>query len=69
MTALSGIHYLEIAVSDLAVTERFSVAAFGARRLPEADHVDAGGLRLRLHTLETHGPELPADVGNPWLAS
>lgn len=30
---------------------------------------DPDGRRLRLYTLETHGPELPADEASPWLAS
>ncbi|MCQ8239706.1 VOC family protein [Rhizosaccharibacter radicis] len=28
---------------------------------------DPDGRRLRLYTLETHGPELPADEGSPWI--
>ena len=29
---------------------------------------DPDGNRLRLYTLETHGPELAPDEGNPWIA-
>jgi catechol 2,3-dioxygenase-like lactoylglutathione lyase family enzyme len=29
---------------------------------------DPDGRRLRLCTLETHGPELPADEDSPWIA-
>jgi hypothetical protein len=28
---------------------------------------DPDGTRLRLHTLEEHGPDLRPDVTNPWL--
>jgi hypothetical protein len=27
------------------------------------------GRRLRLYTLETHGPDLPPDEDSPWLTS
>lgn len=30
---------------------------------------DPDGRRLRLYTLETHGPELPPDEDSPWIAS
>ncbi len=30
--------------------------------------VDPDGRRLRLYTLETHGPELPPDEDSPWIA-
>ena len=29
--------------------------------------VDPDGRRLRLYTLETHGPELPPDEDSPWI--
>ncbi len=29
--------------------------------------VDPDGRRLRLYTLETHGPELPPDEASPWI--
>ena len=29
---------------------------------------DPDGRRLRLYTLETHGPEIPADEHSPWVA-
>ena len=29
---------------------------------------DPDGRRLRLYTLETHGPELPPDEDSPWIA-
>jgi hypothetical protein len=30
---------------------------------------DPDGNRLRLYTLETHGPELKPDEDNPWIRS
>ena len=142
---LSGIHHLKLPVSDLAASLDFYERAFGARRIPAADHrresdgalyayiLEVPGLgtllelrlnparaaahalfdpitiavadretlerwdahltergvphspmvtaiqawlivvedpdrnRLRLYTLETHGPELPPDEENEWL--
>jgi catechol 2,3-dioxygenase-like lactoylglutathione lyase family enzyme len=141
---LRGVHHLKIAVSDLSRSVDFYTAVFGARRITEADHVDAAGrlyacildvaglgtllelrldpgqaaatagfdpvtiavddraalaawrahldaldvphsgeivavqawltvladldgTRLRLYTLERHGPELTPDVADPWL--
>jgi catechol 2,3-dioxygenase-like lactoylglutathione lyase family enzyme len=29
---------------------------------------DPDGIRVRLYTAETHGPELPPDEDNPWVA-
>ena len=141
---LRGIHHVKIAVSDLERSLKFYADVFGARRIPDADHVDdAGrlyacildvpglgtllelrlapeqaargrgfdpltlavddraaladwrshldalgvahsgevvalrawltvfgdpdGTRLRLYTLEEHGPDVTPDVTNPWL--
>jgi catechol 2,3-dioxygenase-like lactoylglutathione lyase family enzyme len=38
MQQIAGIHHLKFAVADLARSEAFYQAAFGARRLPEMDH-------------------------------
>ena len=142
---LQGIHHLKLPVSDLDTSLAFYERAFGARRIPEADHrrvsdgslyayilavpglgtalelrldperaerhrlfdpvtiavrdratlgawddyltgqgivhsevitaiqawlmvvPDPDGHRLRLYTLETHGPELTPDEDNPWV--
>ncbi len=142
---LQGIHHLKLPVSDLDTSLTFYERAFGARRIPEADHrhasdgslyayilavpglgtalelrldperaerhrlfdpvtiavrdratlaawdeyltgqgivhsevitaiqawlivvPDPDGHRLRLYTLETHGPELTPDEDNPWV--
>jgi catechol 2,3-dioxygenase-like lactoylglutathione lyase family enzyme len=144
---LQGIHHLKLPVSDLDTSLTFYERAFGARRIPEADHrrasdgslyayilavpglgtalelrldparaerhrqfdpvtiavrdratlaawdeyltaqgivhsevitaiqawlmvvPDPDGHRLRLYTLETHGPELTPDEDNPWVRS
>jgi catechol 2,3-dioxygenase-like lactoylglutathione lyase family enzyme len=144
---LQGIHHLKVPVSDLDASLTFYQRAFGARRIPEADHrresdgslyayilavpglgtalelrldperaerhrlfdpvtiavsdratlgawdeyltakailhsevitaiaawlivvQDPDGNRLRLYTLETHGPELKPDEDNPWIRS
>lgn len=144
---LRGIHHLKLPVSDLNASLAFYERAFGARRIPEADHrrasdgslyayilavpglgtalelrldperaarhrlfdpvtiavrdratldawdeyltgqgivhsevitaiqawlivvPDPDGHRLRLYTLETHGPELTPDEDNPWVRS
>ena len=144
---LQGIHHLKLPVSDLDASLAFYERAFGARRIPEADHrrgsdgslyayilavpglgtalelrldphraerhrhfdpvtiavrdratlaawdeyltsqgivhsevitaiqawlivvPDPDGHRLRLYTLETHGPELTPDEDNPWVRS
>ncbi len=31
--------------------------------------IDPDGLRLRLYTLETHGPELAPDENSPWITA
>lgn len=144
MPRLQGIHHLKIPVSDLGISLDFYERAFGARRIPEADHrrgdgslfayilvvpglgtklelrlhpqrakthagfdpitiavedravldqwidyldevgvrhspvitsiqawivviEDPDGNRLRLYTLEKHGPELQADYGSEWI--
>jgi catechol 2,3-dioxygenase-like lactoylglutathione lyase family enzyme len=41
--ALRGVHHLKIPVSDLSRSVEFYTAVFGARRIAEADHVDAAG--------------------------
>ncbi|SNY47631.1 SAM-dependent methyltransferase [Paractinoplanes atraurantiacus] len=41
--ALKGIHHLKIPVEDLDRSLAFYERAFGARRIPEADHVRPGG--------------------------
>ena len=142
---LEGVHHLKVPVTDLERSRAFYETAYGAQRIPDADHhreddgtlyayilrvpglgamiemrldpdqaraqmgfdpftiavkdraaldawvahLDAHGLRhspviaaiqawlvvvpdpddhrLRLYTLETHGPEIPPDEDNPWL--
>jgi catechol 2,3-dioxygenase-like lactoylglutathione lyase family enzyme len=145
MPQLAGIHHLKLPVSDLAGSQTFYEQVFGARRIPEADHVDEDGHlyavicavpglgtlvelrlnpvaaerqagfdpvtiaveslveldawierldelgvphsgrlagiqawltafddpdhhRLRLYTLQQHGPEIAPSTGNPWLS-
>jgi catechol 2,3-dioxygenase-like lactoylglutathione lyase family enzyme len=68
----------------LAVRDRAALRAWGAHLdrlgVARSDEItsiqawlivfnDPDERRLRLYTLETHGPELPSDEDNPWLGT
>jgi catechol 2,3-dioxygenase-like lactoylglutathione lyase family enzyme len=57
-----GIHHIKFAVTDLDRSPRFYEGFLGAKRIAEADH-----RRVRLYTLERHGPELMPDDADEWL--
>lgn len=73
----AGFDSVTIAVPDRNALDAWAVHldAIGARRSPVITAIrawlivveDPDGNRFRLYTLETHGPELPADEGNEWL--
>lgn len=68
---------MTLAVPDRAALEAWSqhLEALGIEHSPVLAGIqawlvvfdDPDGRRLRLYTLETHGPELEPDLESPWL--
>lgn len=76
--AQRGFDPITIAVQDRAAVAAWAnhLEAAGIEHSPVLTAIqawlvvfaDPDGRRLRLYTLETHGPELPPDEGSPWIA-